>query len=84
MQAVYLEFHMNTFSFSRSQLDFPALANDNLVIRLVASALGDVLDLVHNIIALEDFAKDDMLPIKPSGNGGSDEKLLGSVSTLHN
>jgi len=37
--------------------------------------LRDILDLLHNFVALEDFAKDDVLAIKMAWGGGGDEEL---------
>lgn len=42
---------------------------------LVASALGHILDLVDNVVALENLAEDDMATIEPGGDDGGDEEL---------
>lgn len=72
---MFLEFHMNTFSFSPSQLDLPALSDNHFLIGLVITTLRNILNLVYDVIALEDFAENNMFSIEPSSNGGSDEKL---------
>ena len=43
--------------------------------RLVARALGHILDLVHNLVALEDFTEDDVAAIEPAGDDGGNEEL---------
>jgi hypothetical protein len=45
------------------------------LLRLVASTLGEGLDLVDNLPALEDLAEDDVTAVEPRGDGGGDEEL---------
>ena len=49
--------------------------------RLVARPLGHIFNLVHNVVALENFAEDDMTPIEPAGHDGGNEEL-GAVGVL--
>jgi hypothetical protein len=51
----------------RRHLELSALDDLDILLRLVAAALSDILDLVDDIIALEDFAEDDVLAIEPAG-----------------
>ena len=53
---------MNTF---RRNLQLAALDNLDRLLRLVAGLSLDVLDLVDNVVALEDLAKDDVTAIEP-------------------
>lgn len=62
-------------------LQLAALHDLDGVLGLVAGALGDVLDLVDNVVALEDLAEHDVLAIQPRGDGGGDEEL-GAVGVL--
>jgi hypothetical protein len=48
---------------------------------LVAGALGQVLDLVDDFVALEDFAEDNVAAIEPASDHGGDEEL-GTVGVL--
>lgn len=48
---------------------------------LVAGALGHVLDLVDDLVALEDFTEHNVAAIEPAGNDGGD-KELGAVGVL--
>jgi len=69
---------VNTF---RWHLELSALGNLDSLGRLVARALGDVLDLRDDLVALEDLAEDDVAAIEPAGDGGGDEEL-GAVGVL--
>ena len=73
-----LEFRVNTF---RWHLELSALGDLDSLGRLVARALGDVLDLRDDLVALEDLAEDDVAAIEPAGDGGGDEEL-GAVGVL--
>lgn len=42
---------------------------------LVISHFGCVLNLLHNVIALEDFAEDNVTAIEPRSDGSGDEEL---------
>lgn len=46
-------------------LELSALGNLDLVRRAVTAALGDILDLLDDLIALEDFTEDDVTAIQP-------------------
>lgn len=67
-----LEFRVNTF---RWDLELSALGNLDRLDRLVAGSLGDVLDLLDDIVALEDLAEDDVAAVEPAGDDGGDEEL---------
>jgi hypothetical protein len=67
-----LEFRVNTF---RWDLELSALGNLDCLDRLVAGTLGDVLDLVNDIIALKDLAEDNVAAVEPAGDDGGDEEL---------
>ena len=69
---------MNTF---RWHLELSALGDLDSLGRLVARALGDVLDLRDDLVALEDLAEDDVAAIEPAGDGSGDEEL-GAVGVL--
>lgn len=75
-QLVLLKLHVDTFFFFlRCELNLAALCNLDCQLRLVAGKLLAVLDLVHKLVAIEHFAKDDVLTVKPGGNGSGDEEL---------
>lgn len=62
--------------FVASQL--AAVGNENLLLGLVAGSSAQVLDLADNGLAVEDFAKDNVLAVEVRcGNGGDEE--LGAV-----
>jgi hypothetical protein len=63
---------MNTFFW---HLQLAALDNLDGLHRLVARALGHILDLVDDIVALKDLSKDDMSPVEPASDDGGDEEL---------
>jgi hypothetical protein len=63
---------VNTFL---GYLELAALGYLDRLDRLVAGALGHVLDLVHDVVALEDFSENDVAAIKPAGDDGGDEEL---------
>lgn len=56
---------MNTF-FGHRKL--PALGDLHCLLGLVAGVLLDILDLLDNVVALEDLAKDNVLAIQPAAN----------------
>lgn len=66
---------MNTFL---RHLELAALGDFDCLDGLVARALGNVLDLLHDVVSLEDLAEDDMATIEPAGDDGGDEEL-GSI-----
>jgi hypothetical protein len=68
---------VNTFL---GYLELTALGNLDGLDGLVAAALGDVLNLVDNLVALKDLAEDDVAAIEPAGDDGSNEEL-GAVPT---
>jgi hypothetical protein len=70
---------VNTFLGHLEQL--AALGYFDCLDRLVAGALGHVLDLVHNFVALEDLSEHDVATIEPAGDDGGDEEL-GSIRVL--
>jgi hypothetical protein len=67
-----LEFSVNTFLWN---LELSALGDLDRLDWLVARSLRDALNLVHDLIALEHFAKDHMAAIQPAGDNRSDEEL---------
>ena len=67
-----LEFRACTFF---RHLELAALSDLDCLGRLVARALGHVLDLVDDVEALEDLAEDNVLAIEPGGDGGGNEEL---------
>ena len=67
-----LEFRVNTF---RWDLELSALGNLDCLDGLIAGALGHVLNLLNDVIALEDFAKDDVAAVEPAGDDGGNEEL---------
>lgn len=67
-----LEFRACTFF---RHLELAALGDLDCLGRLVARALGHVLDLVDDLEALEDLAEDNVLSVEPGGDGGGDEEL---------
>lgn len=73
-----LEFRACTFF---RHLELAALGDLNCLGRLVARALGHVLDLVDDLEALEDLAEDNVLSVEPRGNGGGNKELR-SVGVL--
>jgi hypothetical protein len=69
---------VNTF---RWHLELAALGYLDRLDGLVACALGHVLNLVHDLVALEDLSENDMAAIEPAGDDGGDEKL-GAVAMV--
>jgi hypothetical protein len=63
---------VNTFL---GNLELSALGNLDGLDWLVAGALGHVLDLVYDLVALKDLAEDDVAAIEPAGDNGGDEEL---------
>lgn len=51
----------------RRHIELSALHDLDIHIRLVGTVLREVLNLVDDIVALEDFAEDDVLAIEPTG-----------------
>src|SRR3954468_5852593 len=47
----------------------------NVFVRLVLSASWDGSDLVHHVLALNNFSEDGVVPGEPSGRRRSDEEL---------
>lgn len=68
----HLELNVNTFG---RDLQLAALGNLDSVHGLVAGSRLAALDLVNNVVALEDFAKDDVAAVQPGGDGSGDEEL---------
>jgi hypothetical protein len=62
-------------------LELSALSNLDGLHGLVTRALRDVLNLVHDVIAFEDLAEDDVAAIEPAGDDGGDEELTGSTKS---
>lgn len=54
---------MNTF---RGHLELSALHNLDRLGRSILCALGDVLNLVNDVVTFEDFSKDDVTAIEPA------------------
>lgn len=63
---------MNTFLWN---LELAALSNLDRLHRLVSRALGDILNLVHNLVALENLAEDNVTSIEPASDDCGDEEL---------
>lgn len=61
---------MDTLAFlvSLAFLELPALDDLDRLYRFVRTALGHVLDLVNNVVALQDFTEHDVTTIEPPGN----------------
>lgn len=59
----YLELSVNTFG---GNLQFAALGNLDSLHGLVARSSLEVLDLVNDVVALEDFAENDVAAIQPA------------------
>lgn len=55
---------MQTFC---GNLELAALGDSDSILGLVAASLGHVLDLLDDLVALKDFAEDDVLAIQPAG-----------------
>lgn len=62
-------------------LELPALGDFDRLDRLVARALGHVFNLVDDIVALDNLAKDNVAAIEPARDDCSDEKL-GSIAAM--
>ena len=61
-----LELHVDTFS---RDLQLAALGDRDCCGRLVARLSLDVLDLLHDFVALKDLAEDDVTAIEPPDTG---------------
>lgn len=61
-----LELHVDTFS---RDLQLAALGDLDCCGRLVARESLGVLDLLHDVVALEDLAEDDVTAIEPPNTG---------------
>jgi hypothetical protein len=59
-----LKVDMQTFC---GNLELAALGDCDALLGLVAAALGHVLDLLDDLVALKDLAEDDVLAIEPAG-----------------
>jgi hypothetical protein len=60
---MYLELDVNTF---RRNFQLAALGDRDRLGGLIASRGLDLLDLVNNVIALEDFAEDNVSTVEPT------------------
>ena len=61
---------MATFILSLNlHLEFTALHNLDRLLGLVAGVLGNVLDLVDDVVSFKDLAKDNVTTIKPTISG---------------
>lgn len=69
-----LESEFSVYTFLRD-LELAALGNLDWLHGLVTATLGHILNLLDNVVAFEDFPKDNVLAIKPTGNDGGDEEL---------
>jgi len=67
-----LEFRAFTFF---GHLELAALGDLDCLRRLVARALGHVLDLVDDLEALEDLTEDNVLSVEPGSDGSGNEEL---------
>lgn len=63
---------MNTFLW---HLELSALGDLDSLDRLVSSTLLHVLNLLHDLVALEDLSENDVAAIEPAGDDGGDEEL---------
>lgn len=59
----------------RRHFELAALSDLDLLDRLVSGALGEVLNLVHDLVTFQDLAEYDVLAIEPAGDDGGDEEL---------
>ena len=75
-----LEFHMDTFF---GHLKLATLGNLNRLDGLVTGGLVHILNLLYNVIALKNLAKDDVAPVKPGGNDSGDEELRSVCVLVH-
>jgi hypothetical protein len=62
-------------------LELPALGNLDGLHGLVTRALGDVLNLVYDVVALKDLAEDDVAAIEPAGDDGGNKKLTANTES---
>jgi hypothetical protein len=62
-------------------IELAALSDLDSLGRLVARALGRILDLLDNLVPFKDLAEDDVATIEPAGDDSGDEEL-GSVGVL--
>jgi hypothetical protein len=51
--------------FGLLHLELTALDNRDSLLGLVTTALGNVLDLINNVVTLEDLAENDVATIEP-------------------
>lgn len=56
---------LDVYTFFR-HFQLSALHNHHFLLWLIARVLWNILDLVHNVVALEDFTEDNMLAIEPA------------------
>lgn len=66
------ELGSNTFF---RDLELATLGNLDGLLRLVASTLRKVLNLVDDVVTLEDLTEDNVTAIEPGCDGGGDEEL---------
>ena len=74
MLSVFASLQLRVNTFFRN-LQFAALDDLHLLLWLVTGVLLRVLNLVDNLIALKNFAKDNVTSIEPGGDGCGDEEL---------
>tara|TARA_R110002003_G_scaffold384_4_gene19291 strand:+ start:27020 stop:27292 length:273 start_codon:yes stop_codon:yes gene_type:complete len=67
-----LEFSVYTFL---GDLELAALGDLDRLDRLVARALGQILDLLHNLVSLQDLTEHDVAAVEPAGDDSGDEEL---------
>lgn len=63
---------MDTF---RRNFQFPTLSNLYRISRFVSRCGFGALDFLHDVVAFEDFAKDNVTSIEPRRYNGGDEEL---------
>ena len=56
-------------------LELAALGDLDRLDRLVARALGQILDLLHNLVSLQDLTEHDVAAVEPAGDDSGDEEL---------
>jgi hypothetical protein len=60
-----LQFHVDTFFW---HWELAALCDLDWCLGLISWSLGDILDLLDDFVALEDFAEHDVLAVEMAGN----------------
>lgn len=75
-----LALQLSPYTFIRD-LQLPTLLDFDLLVWLVATVLGLILDLLNDFVALKDLAEDDVAAVEPGGLDCGD-KELGAVGVF--